>query len=92
MIREKSNSSSEKNGKTEHPHLPTIAPPAEEAAPEVKHGFLPIETNTFDRFFISGVCLVAIHLLWLRFLEASLPLWIATVVSIILGVIIVRYG
>jgi predicted small integral membrane protein len=60
--------------------------------PADRQGFLPIETNTFDRVFISVVCLIAIHLLWLRFLEASLPLWIATVISLILGVIIVRNG
>ena len=60
--------------------------------PEVRPGFLPIETNTFDRVFISVVCLIAIHLLWLRFLEAALPLWIATIISLILGVVIVRKG
>lgn len=57
-----------------------------------QQGFLPIETNTFDRVFISVVCLIAIHLLWMRFLEATLPLWIATVISLILGVVIVRNG
>jgi predicted small integral membrane protein len=55
-------------------------------------GFLPIETNTFDRCFISVVCFIAIHLLWMRFLEAALPLGIATALSIILAVIIVRRG
>jgi predicted small integral membrane protein len=60
--------------------------------PVESQGFLPIETNTFDRVFISVVCLIAIHLLWMRFLEASLPLWIATILAIILGVIIVRKG
>jgi predicted small integral membrane protein len=60
--------------------------------PEVRQSFLLIETNIFDRVFISVVCLIAIHLLWMRFLEASLPLWIATILAIILGVIIVRKG
>ncbi|MDW8293571.1 MAG: DUF2160 family membrane protein [Anaerolineae bacterium] len=55
-------------------------------------GFLPITTNLFDRIFISVVVLVAIHLLWMRFLEALLPLWIATVLSLILAVIIVKWG
>lgn len=49
-------------------------------------------TNTFDRCFISVVCFVAIHLLWMRFLEASLPLWIATLLSLTWGVIVVRRG
>lgn len=56
-------------------------------------GFLPIATNTFDRFFISVVCFVAIHLTWLRFIEPlGAPLWLATLLSLILGVVIVRWG
>lgn len=57
-----------------------------------RRGFLPINANTFDRVFISIVLLVAIHLLWMRFLEPSLPLEIATLISIVLGVIIVWKG
>ena len=57
-----------------------------------RQGFLPIETNAFDRVFISVVCLVAIHLLWMRFIEAFLPLWIATILTLILAVIIIRRG
>ncbi|WP_210530161.1 DUF2160 family membrane protein [Rubellimicrobium arenae] len=57
-----------------------------------RRGFLPIRTNAFDRVFISVVLFVAIHLLWMRFLEPTLPLWIATVLSVILGAVIVRRG
>jgi predicted small integral membrane protein len=57
-----------------------------------RRGFLPIETNTFDRVFISVVCFVAIHLLWMRFVESWLPLWIATVISLVLATVIVRRG
>lgn len=57
-----------------------------------KEGFLPIKTNAFDRVFISVVLFIAIHLLWMRFLEASLPLWIATLLSLVLAVVIVRKG
>jgi predicted small integral membrane protein len=60
-------------------------------ADERKH-FLPINTNTFDRFFISIVLTVAIHLLWMRFLEAMLPLGIATAISLVLAFFIVRRG
>jgi predicted small integral membrane protein len=61
--------------------------------PEDRRGFLPINTNTFDRYFISVMILVAIHLLWMRFLEPlSLPLEIATILSILLGILIVRKG
>lgn len=55
-------------------------------------GFLPIDTNTFDRYFISVVLLVAIHLLWMRFVEEFIPLFVATIISLILGFIIVRWG
>jgi predicted small integral membrane protein len=55
-------------------------------------GFLPIKTNWFDRFFISAISLVAIHLLWLRFLEVHFSLWFAMLISLALGYVIVRYG
>jgi hypothetical protein len=35
---------------------------------------------------------IAIHLLWMRFLEQALPIWIATILAIILGVIIFKKG
>lgn len=57
-----------------------------------RQGFLPITTNTFDRVFISVVCFVAIHLLWMRLFEVFLPLWIATILSVILAVAIIRWG
>ena len=57
-----------------------------------RKGFLPIKTNTFDRVFISVVIFVAVHLLWMRFIEVYLPLWIATIITLILAVIIVRKG
>lgn len=68
----------------------------DDAAPPVQHtgrqGFLPIRTNTFDRVFISVVCFVAIHLLWMRLIEAFIPLLVATVLSLVLAVNIVRKG
>lgn len=57
-----------------------------------RRGFLPIETNAFDRVFIAVLLFVALHLFWMRFLEAALPLMVATVLSLILGVIIVARG
>lgn len=56
-------------------------------------GFLPIETNAFDRVFISIVVFVAVHLLWMRLLEpAGLSLYIATALSLMLGALIVARG
>ncbi len=57
-----------------------------------RRGFLPIETNWFDRVFIGVVVLVALHLLWLRFLEPILPLPVGTVLSLVLLVLIVLRG
>ena len=59
---------------------------------DAKRGFLPIRTNRFDRFFIGAVLYVAIHLLWMRFLEAWVPLWLCTVLSLALAVWIYRRG
>jgi predicted small integral membrane protein len=64
-------------------------------APTLKRreGFLPIETNAFDRVFIAVVVFVAIHLLWMRFLEpAGLSLYIATAISVAIGALIVARG
>jgi predicted small integral membrane protein len=64
----------------------------DDAAYRRKH-FLPIYTNAFDRVFISVVVAVALHLLWLRLLEpAGLPLWIASIISVVLGFIIFTRG
>jgi predicted small integral membrane protein len=57
-----------------------------------RRGFLPIETNAFDRVFISVLVFVAINLFWMRFVESVLPLSIATVLSLILGAIIIARG
>ena len=59
---------------------------------EVRRGFLPFYTNTFDRVFISVLIFVALSLLWMRFVEAFLPLWISTAVAILIGIVIVRKG
>lgn len=64
--------------------------------PTEKHhtsGFLPIETNWFDRLFIAVVVWIAISLFWLRFIEPlGLSLWISTALCVVLGFIIVKKG
>jgi predicted small integral membrane protein len=55
-------------------------------------GFLPIITNTFDRVFIGAVIFVALHLLWMRFVEAYIPLYVATILSVLIGAVIVARG
>lgn len=55
-------------------------------------GFLPMDTNLFDRIFIGVVLSVALHLLWMRFIEQVIPLTVATVLSVILIYVIARWG
>ena len=55
-------------------------------------GFLPMPANGFDRIFISVVLFIAIHLLWMRFLEPIAPLEVATVLSVALGFLIYLKG
>ena len=62
------------------------------AATPVRHGFLPIVTNWFDRVFVGIYLFVALELLWMRFLEQSIPLSVCHVLAIALGVLIVWRG
>lgn len=57
-----------------------------------RRGFLPIETNAFDRVFIAVLLFVALHLFWMRFVETSLPLSVATILSLVFGAIIIARG
>lgn len=70
-------------------------PQAEQGAaiPAADTGFLPIETNWFDRLFISVVIWVALSLFWFRFIEPlGLSIWIANVIALVLGGWIIRKG
>jgi len=60
-------------------------------APE-RQGFLPIATNWFDRLFIGIYLFVALELLWMRFLEQSIPLTVCHVIAIALGALIIWKG
>lgn len=56
-------------------------------------GFLPIETNWFDRLFISVVIWVALSLFWFRFMEpAGIPIGVGNVISLMLAVTIIYKG
>ncbi len=44
-----------------------------EQAVVARRGFLPIETNGFDRVFIAVVVFVALHLFWMRFRSVWRP-------------------
>ena len=65
----------------------------EAATPGIRQGFLPIETNWFDRVFISVVLWVALSLFWFRFLEPlGLSIWLCTALSLIAAIYIIRKG
>lgn len=70
--------------------------PVETEQPEVrtpiKHGFLPIVTNWFDRLFIGIYLFVALELFWMRFLEQSISLVVCHVIAVALAVLIVWKG
>ena len=66
-----------------------LALAARRPAPE---GFLPIVTNWFDRLFMGIYLFVALELLWMRFLEATIPLTVCQVLALALGVLIVWKG
>lgn len=55
-------------------------------------GFIPFYANLFDRGFISVVILVGAHLFWLRFMEHILPIGFATLISLVIAVIVIRWG
>ena len=57
-----------------------------------RRGFLPIVTNWFDRIFVGIYLFVALELLWMRFLEQSIPLVVCHVLAVALGVLIVWKG
>ncbi len=58
-----------------------------------RNGFLPMKTNLFDRIFIGVVFLIALSLIWMRFLEPKgFSLWISTGISLIVGIIVARKG
>lgn len=77
---------------TPTPQPPTPIKREGETKPRASDGFLPFYTNAFDRVFISVVILIGIHLLWLRFMEAALPIEVATVISLVIGYFVVRRG
>jgi|TARA_B110000902_G_scaffold255106_1_gene320006 predicted small integral membrane protein len=56
-------------------------------------GFLPIETNMFDRVFISVVIWVALSLFWFRFVEpAGFSIWISNAIALAVAALIISKG
>lgn len=49
-------------------------------------------TTIGDRIFIGVVTFIAIHFLWMRFVESYVSLWVATIFSAALMIVIIRQG
>ncbi len=52
----------------------------------------PFKTNLWDRFFFGISIMFAVHLFWVRFVEAYVPLYVATAGSLIFLAILVITG
>lgn len=52
----------------------------------------PFKTNLWDRFFYGISIMFALHLIWVRFLEQYVPLYVATLGSLIFLAILVITG
>jgi predicted small integral membrane protein len=55
-------------------------------------GFLPFETNSFDRVFIAVVTGIAGFLLFFRFLESYITVWVPFAVWLVWLGVVVRRG
>ena len=51
-----------------------------------------MSTTIGDRIFIGVVTFLAIHFLWMRFMEIHISLWVATILSAALIIVIIKKG
>jgi len=51
-----------------------------------------MSTTIGDRIFIGVVTFLAIHFLWMRFMESRISLWVATILSTALIILIIKKG
>ena len=57
-----------------------------------KRGFIPINTNWFDRLFIGVISYVALQLFWMRFLESFVSLNFAIGIGILRIIFVIWKG
>ena len=57
-----------------------------------KRGFIPINTNWFDRLFIGVISYVALQLFWMRFLESLVSLNFAIGIVILWIIFVIWKG
>lgn len=80
--------------KIRHIEAPINVTEADDEAPyRERSGLLPIQTNWFDRLFISVVLWVALSLFWFRFMEPlGFSIWISNVIVLAVAAFIVTKG
>ena len=59
---------------------------------EVRRGFLPWSTSWGDRFFVSLLVFFLMSLLWLRFIEPFIPIYVDLILGLIIGFVIIKWG
>ena len=57
-----------------------------------KRGFIPLNTNWFDRLFIGVISYIAFQLFWMRFLESIVSLNFAIGIGILWIVYVIWKG
>ena len=57
-----------------------------------KRGFIPLNTNWFDRLFIGVISYIALQLFWMRFLESIVSLNFAIGIGILWIVYVIWKG
>ena len=55
-----------------------------------RRGFLPLVTTRGDRFFVSLLSAAFVHVLWLA--VADVTLWWASLISVAVGIVLMRWG
>ena len=57
-----------------------------------KKGFIPLNTNWFDRLFIGVISYIALQLIWMRFLESIVSLNFAIGIGILWIIFVIWKG
>ncbi len=58
---------------------------------EPRVGILGVATQRGDRFFLSLLGAAFIHLAWIGLMPEDLPLWIATLASVVYAALVFRF-
>ena len=57
-----------------------------------KKGFIPLNTNWFDRLFIGVISYIALQLFWMRFMESFISINFAMGIGIVCIIYVIWKG